>query len=209
VAPYYSNPYIYADYDSYGLDTGLVTTVPYADASTPPATVEQLAGPPYAAEPTAPENVLLSRGHAAFKAGDFDQARGLYARAMLMDERDGYAKLLFAAANFASGDYQVAETALRRAVMTTPRLLDFPVDLRGLFAQPAIWDQHLRDLAQYVLKTPKDLSAAMLLAFLHYSTGDLPGALAVIEPLAKFDPTDQLAAELRQRLLSAVEVPAP
>lgn len=201
ISSYYDDPYRYSSYDyddSYERDSGVGTAVLYEGGADTSSAV--LSGP-YPTVRSESVNGLLTQGNAAFKAGQYGEARGLYARAMLSDERDGYAKLLYALANFAARDYAVAETALRRALLTAPELLDFPFDLRPMFAHTALWETHLGDLVRYLAAHPDDRGAALLLAYLHHASGDAARALLVLAPLAKSDPNDVVVALLHDRLL--------
>ena len=200
---YYDAPYRYSSYgydDAYEQDSTVGLAVPDESLLDRSANAGVLSAP-YQRVMTPDGNGLLAEGNGALKAGQYDAARSFYVRAMLMDERDGYAKLLYAVASFAVGEYAVAETALRRALLTAPEVLDVPFDLRQLFAHADVWETHLGDLVGYHAGHPEDRGAALLLAYLHYASGDAVRALAVLPPLAKSDPIDVIVTLLQDRLL--------
>ncbi|RME39236.1 MAG: hypothetical protein D6788_05900, partial [Planctomycetota bacterium] len=151
---------------------------------------------------TAPDETTdVGRGNAAFLAGRYEDARREYIRAVMIDERDGHAKLLYAYANFATGDFEVAATALRRALLTTPSLMDYPVDLRVLYGNPEDLDVHLAELTAYVNARPADRAVAVLLAYIHYAIGHPAEALRILNPMAEGLPQDSLIALLRDAIV--------
>lgn len=195
---YYADPYTYCfGYaDPYLSDPAAYWEAPYGPpdvvAVGPPAPVTQYQGL------TAPgDDTLVGRGNAAYRAGRFDEARRLYVSAMLTDERDGHAKLLYAIANLAVGDYSVAGTALRRALLTTESLVEYPPDLRGLYPDVSVLARHESALKRYVFANPSDRASRVLLGYLLFSSGDPGGAAVVFENLAREDSDDDLAALLR------------
>lgn len=150
-------------------------------------------------------NTAIGQGNAAFRAGKFEEARQHYSRAVLGDERDGYAKVLYATANFATGDYGVAATAIRRALLTTPELTTYPIDLRSLYADPTTLYGQMDALAKHLTAHSDDRDAAFLLAYLHYSIGEPQPAQAMFKLLAETDSTDTVASQLYQAASRAVE----
>ncbi len=147
------------------------------------------------------DDSLVGQGNVAFAAGDYEAARQEYIQAMFADERDGHAKLLYATASFAMGDYGLAGTALRRALITTPRLLEYPVDVRALYSHVDLWTAQLDALIHHVVMHPLDYDAQLLLGYLHYATDSPQRALQVLDRLTSADPTDDLAAVLAESIL--------
>ncbi len=104
-------------------------------------------------------------------------------------------------ANYAAGDYDVAAMALERALLTTPDLLEHPVDVRSLSPHLVLWETHLEELVRYAAKHPSKRRARLLLGYLQYAAGDGERALSVLGPLADSDPGDDMAALLRDVVL--------
>ena len=152
---------------------------------------------------------LVGEGNAAFAAGKYDDARRMYVRAVLADERDGYAKLLYAVANFALGDYELAATALRRALLTTPQLIDNPVDVRTLYTDPAALDAQLAALEAYVDARAADHEAMLLFGYLLFSRGVADRAASLFERLAAADPSDSPVSLLRDAAVRVRPQPPP
>jgi tetratricopeptide (TPR) repeat protein len=203
---YYAEPYVYRFYDTdvrYVEDVREETGEYEAGISSP---VEPVEGPPasdvaYQLLTEADDTTLIGRGNAAFLAGRYDEAREYYVTALLADERDGYAKFLYALANFAAGDYDVAAMAVRRALLTTPELIDYPADVRALYADSAILEVQLHKLVRFVQDHPRDRGAQLLLGYLYFAGGDPGRALLVVGGLSESDRDDEVAALLRDAVM--------
>ncbi len=139
---------------------------------------------------------VVTKGNEAFAAGRYDDARGLYARAVMSDERDGYAKVLYAWANFALGNYEVAAAALRRGLLTTPDLVDYPLDLRTLYPDLEILDRQRDDLKRFIAGNPGHREAQFVWGYLLYSTGEAGPAESVFNSLESADKNDTLMSLL-------------
>lgn len=212
---YFNTPYVHRFYETnvvYVERPAKQVEVYDAASPTPVAAVE---GPmPSGAEVYAPltepvDNTLVGRGNAAFMAGTYDEARRLYVSAMLADERDGYAKFLYALVNFAMGDYEVAGMAIRRALLTTADLIDYPVDVRVLYPQPLIFDTQREKLIRQVDQSPQDRGALLLLGYLHYAAGEPERALAVLDRLVEIDSDDNTAALLHDAVRRVIRERQP
>lgn len=209
---YYPEPYVYEYYAPetvYVMEEPLAPSLPaeptVAVGAAPEPRDAALVGPP---EPprslTMPDDLtLIGQGNTAFLGGNFDEARRHYIRAVLADERDGHAKLLYSYANFASGDYTVAGLALQRALLTTATLMDYPVDPRPLYGDSTRLEDQIAELAAHVSARPSDRSAAFMLAYMQYAVGHPAGALAILIPLVEADSADTLAALLQDAVIRA------
>lgn len=144
-----------------------------------------------------PAPALVKKGNEAFRAGRYDEARNWHARAMLADAEDGYAKLFYGLANFALGQYDVAASAFRRALMEVPELIDYPIDLRTVYDDPSILTTQLRKLARVRSEQSADTELAFLLGYLYYATGDPQGAVNTLGALMSEDSDDTLARLVR------------
>ncbi len=206
LSAYYSTPYVY------GFPT---TEIYYVDQivqqpeipATPSATAVDLTPTPpapaasYQALTQPGDDTLIGQGNAAFVAGRYDEARRSYVSAMLADERDGYAKFLYALANFAMRDYEVAGLALHRALLTTPALIDYPVDVRSLYEPPILFEKQLTDLDRFVGGHADHRGALLLLGYLHYGSGQAERALAIVTRLSESNTDDSVAAVLRDAIV--------
>lgn len=151
------------------------------------------------------EDSLIGRGNAAFTAGQYDEARKFYITAVMADERDGYAKFLYAVSNFGAGDYEVAGLSLRRALLTTPALVEYPPDARALYPDQSVLKSQLGALEQHVLANPTDRNAPLLLGYLEFAVGEPLRAAATLEPLVTQDAADTAAAMVRDAALRAAK----
>ena len=203
---YYSDPYVYQFYD---------TDVYYIEEKRAPAQAVIVEGTEadrdlevgpspdvtYQALLDPGDSTLIGRGNAAFIGGLYDEARRYYVSAMLADERDGYAKLLYAVVNFATGDYEVAGMAIRRALLTTPELIEYPPDIRGLYTDGVPLDAQVEMLARFVDTHPLDGNARLLLAYVQLARGHPSEALAILDDAVKTDTVDELAGLLRDAIV--------
>ena len=151
----------------------------------------------------------VGRGNAAFTAGRYEEARSEYISAVLADERDGYAKFLYALANLALGEYDVAAVALRRALHTTPELLEYPVDVRSLYPDGSVFERQVASLAAFVRTRPTDWGARLLLGYLYYGGGEPEQAFAVLDAGAEIAPEDTAMALLRDAVVRVIEGRGP
>lgn len=149
--------------------------------------------------PEAPISPWIDSGSAAFAAGRYDEARGLFLRAIFVDEEDGFAKLLYGLASFADGDYRLAAVALRRALEVTPELVDNPIDLRGFYPDAETLQGHIQALVDSLEKNPLDADGAFLLGYLYYATGEPQKAYETLQRAAEVDPTNEFATRVGER----------
>ena len=223
--PYYTEP-VYTSSPTYaeGYAEGVVTpesgyqevpsTAPPAAVEAAPGATGSLSPPPSEA---AAENLeykpltepglgtAIGEGNTAFRSGRYDEARQHYSKAILADERDGYAKMLYAVSNFAAGDYGVAATAIRRSLMTTQELIDYPIDVRTMYPDIMTLHGHMQRLAQHVAASPEDKDASLVLAYLHYSIGEAEPARDMFKLMAEDDTSDTLLSQLHKASNRALE----
>jgi Flp pilus assembly protein TadD len=114
----------------------------------------------------------------------------------MADERDGYAKFLYALTNFALGDYEVAGVAIRRALLTTADLIDYPVDIRSLYPDKSRLSIQFDSLVAFVEDHPQDRDARLLLGYLQYAAGDPRLAMSILDPLATSGSEDEIVTLL-------------
>jgi len=148
-------------------------------------------------DPVEQQRTIVGDANTAFAAGRYEEAKGLYIRAVLTDERDGLAKMLYAWANFALGDYDTAAASLRRALWTTTDLVDNPMDLRTLYSDRSALTLQTERLERFVAENPVTREPELVLAYLYYSIGEADRAASMFGGLADRDAEDTLAAQLR------------
>jgi tetratricopeptide (TPR) repeat protein len=215
---YLSEPYVVHVYDDdeptvyYSEQSPAVesTTATYeSSAVTPlsaPSTGEAYPAPDgetYQPLPATAPNSLVGDGNAAFTAGRYDDARRLYTRAVMADERDGYAKMLLGWASFAVGDYDGAAAAIRRALLTTDDLVNYPMDVRTFYSDAAVLNHQIGSLVQFTQSRPDDREAEFVLAYLYYSVGQAERSASVFNGLVDRDRNDTLAATVRDAVVRA------
>lgn len=183
---------------------------PYSSTTTTPGDAYAIQPQPEA-ETTAtrqPDPMVLAavgEGNDAFAAGRYADARRAYVRAVLIDENDGAAKLLYGLATFAEGDFAVAATAVRRALITTPDLIDYPFNIVALYGNEGGFNEQLSALARYIGANPEDREAILLLAYLRYASGEAGEARIMFGALADADPRDSLVVFLRDAATRAMQ----
>jgi len=217
---YLADPYVVRVYDrteptvyyddspsAYRISTSeTVTQAPPLPAS--PAG-QQMPSEDYQQLPSAPQNTIVVEGNAAFAAGRYEDARRSFIRAVLADERDGYAKVLYAWASFALGDFDVAAAALRRALLTTSDLITYPMDLRTLYSDPAPLSGQIDALFRFNAEHPANRESGLLLGYLFYSIGEADRAASILNGLADSDRTDTMMALIRDSAVRAARGPTP
>jgi len=160
-------------------------------------------GEAYQPLPAAAQNTLVSDGNAAFTAGRYEDARRLYTRAVMADERDGYAKMLLGWASFAVGDYDGAAAAIRRALLTTDDLVNYPMDVRTFYPDAAVLNHQMDSLVQFTQSRPDDREAQLVLAYFYYSVGQAERSASLFNGLVERDRNDTLAATVRDAVVRA------
>ena len=145
------------------------------------------------------------QGSEAFYMGRYDEARRLYIRAVLSDDRNGVTVLLYAFANFATGDYEVASDALRRAIALDPSLIESPVDVRSLYGSSDSFESDLDELVHYLQIRLHDRDALFLLAYLYYCTEQPEESLPIFTHMVEEDANDVLASLLRDAALIVMQ----
>lgn len=151
----------------------------------------------------------VERGSIAYARGDYEEANKLFAQAMLSDERDGYVKLLYAMTGFATGEYELAAVALRRALLTTDLLIDRPLDVRTLYQDLHKFDVQIDRLKHYVADHPKDRQSRFLLGYINYATGRQEPAVVLFGTLATENHEDILVHKLlKAAALSKLNIPS-
>lgn len=141
-------------------------------------------------------STVVQEGAAAFAAGHFEKAQHLFIEAVMADERDGYAKLLYGVAAFATGDFRLAGVTIRRALRTSEGLVYRPLDVRTLYGDQSVFKTHRLALLTHVKNYPADRDAKFVLAYVDYATAQPELAAERFGELAAADKNDDLAMRL-------------
>ena len=175
-------------------------SIEYVPADPAPGVVEPQVTVPSAEAPASnveQAGALLRQGDDAFAAGRYEEARRLYSEGVLLDESNGFAHVAYMLPHFVSGEYAAAADSLRRGLTLEPMLIDQPLSTRAMYAQSGTFDSHLAALRDHVGRSPQDMGALMLLAYMLYGEGDFTGATAALDDLVARDPSDTLVQVLR------------
>lgn len=169
--------------------------IPVDQAAGVAAPADQPAAAPEAQLPAQPHPIEL--GNRVFAEGRYAEARSHYMGAALADEDDGFARLFYGLASFALGEFEAASAAFRRSLTLSKELIDAPIDLRQFYKDGTQLDAQLAALERRTLEVPSDREAGLLLGYLYYATAAPDKALAEFQRLVDAEPTDELAALLR------------
>lgn len=204
VYDYDDDPVVYYQ-DTPSYQTTTAESAPAAESYSAPSGGAYPAptGEAYQPLPTTPQNSLVADGNTAFTAGRYEDARRLYTRAVMADERDGYAKMLLGWASFAVGDYDGAAATIRRALLTTDDLVNYPMDVRTFYPDAAVLNHQIDSLEQFTRSGPDHREAELVLAYLYYSVGQAERSASLFNGLVERDGNDTLAASLRDAAVRA------
>ena len=139
---------------------------------------------------------FFNRGYRAFVAGNYEEAVERYTDALLAGEERGLSSLMYGVSAFALGEYATAGAAVRRSVLLRPDLIESPIDLRSMYADPMVLDGQLGRLANFVRLNASNRSAKFLLAYLHFAALQPEYTVTLAAELTKADPNDGLAKHL-------------
>ncbi|HEX6882897.1 MAG TPA: tetratricopeptide repeat protein [Planctomycetota bacterium] len=183
---WWSYPNYYYDYCAYPATTVIytqpATEVVYVETASEPVGEGVVGAPangavaPPAAAPSAlsiAAQRYLDLGDRAFREGRYTDAVQFYAKAVEFAPDQGALYLVLADALFAAGDYHYAAYAIRRSVELDPALLETRVDKHGFYPDPALFDQQLAALEDYLFRHADDRDARLVLA-LNYLFGARP-----------------------------------
>ena len=212
----YTDPVYYADNTSvlyadgistviYGSETAGSPVDAYSNGVAPGATPGNEAASSGAATSSGDSGwgPVVGPGVVAFQAGRYDEARRAFSRAMIEDDRNGYAAMLYAWTDFALGEFELAANSIRRGLSATPELIDFPIDVRTLYSDVLALEGQLARLRDQVLDRPEDTNARLVYAYLLYSLGEATEAARLLEPRGDALPDDVTILLLRDAAVRA------
>lgn len=139
---------------------------------------------------------LIDRGSRAFVDGRYAEARHSFLRAVMMDDSDGYARLFYAFASFAMGDYELAAVALRRSIAMEAAFATDPIDIRGFYPDEDTFKAHVSQLNGHIEANPEDKDARFVLAYVHYASGEPGKAIEMLSKLTAVSASDETAAQV-------------
>ena len=123
---------------------------------------------------------LLTKAESQMKAGQFANAVDTYNTASGLAPRTAIVDLGRANAELGGAFYVRAEQSLRRAYTVEKDLLKSHVDLRNFLGDDRL-SAAQKDLGDLVQNKANDTSAAVLLAYVYYNTGNEPKAQALLD----------------------------
>ncbi len=123
---------------------------------------------------------LLIKAEGQMKAGQFANAADTYSAASRLAPRAGLVDLGRANAEIGGQFYVRAEQSLRRAYSIDKDLLKSQVDLRNFLGDDRLATA-TKDLSDLVQSKATDTSAAVLLAYVYYNTGNETRAQALLD----------------------------
>ena len=172
-----------------------VVVAPTAVAAPGVAAAEQApagdAAPAEDSEPAPAEQVTVEAGLTAIRSGDMEQARSILSQVVAYDPENGMARMLYAAALVADGQYTEAADAVRRSFDTWRDL-----HLRDFYL-PAVYDnsntftQTVRDVREFLSDHPERPDAWLLVAWTYAFSGQTAEAASLLSEAGKSWPDDQ------------------
>jgi hypothetical protein len=143
---------------------------------------------------------LMMQGVDAFSRQDYDASAKSFLQVAMADPANADAWLAYAVARFATGEYEVAATAIRRGVQRYPEVVDSTFDIRERYGVPEDFARHLRTLEEEVIDDPKDGDAWLTLGFVRHFSGQRDLAERAFRVVENRFPAD---AELARTFLNA------
>lgn len=126
------------------------------------------------------EPAVLVMGHEAFFRKQYDDASRYYFEAMMADSDDPLARLFYAMARFARGDFAESGVALRGVFRDAPDLITTPIDWRQFYADRESLAANITALQTHLEAEPARADARLLLAYVHFATGEPESAQRVL-----------------------------
>jgi tetratricopeptide (TPR) repeat protein len=159
------------------------------------------------------EPAVIREANDLFAQGKYEEASRLYLRAVLTDEQDGVARLLYGLSRFALKDFETAAVAVRGALEATPDLLTDPIDVRSFYASPTEFAAQLDGLKESTgVSFDDQAEARFLLAYLYFASGQPALSAEVLKELLADQPDDKLIVSLNesvQRVLKGQDAAVP
>ncbi len=142
-------------------------------------------------------NSYVELGNSAFFDGRYDEARRYYVRGVLADENDSVAVAMYGFASFATGKYEIAARAMRRAVSMDASLIDAPIDYTSVYASYDSFEAHLLALEDFIRGKEHEKELLFLFGYILYSIEEPERALPIMEHLSDINANDVHAMLIR------------
>lgn len=137
-------------------------------------------------------NTHMSRGLAAFRAGQYRTAVKYFKLASDTNRGNPAAMIYAAHALFAIGRYQESASFLRKAFTLEPRIALLTYDLREDYPQQAAFEEQVRALNNAVASSPRDLDRLTVLGYVHNYSDRPDRAFEVLTRARALAPKDKL-----------------
>ncbi|RPI80161.1 MAG: hypothetical protein EHM42_12580, partial [Planctomycetaceae bacterium] len=147
----------------------------------------------------------IDQARAAFRAGQYQQARGLTERALRLRPGDPAAHEFYALCLFALGEYRGASAVLNALLASAPGW-DWTT-MSSLYASPAEYERQLRALEAAAERDITDAPLQFVLAYHYLVCGHGEQAIPVLARVVELQPKDAVAKKLLATLESAKLVP--
>lgn len=141
-------------------------------------------------------SVQIDRGVQYFQQGQYQQAADTFQLAAETDQGDAIARIYAGHALFALGRYRDSTRYIRRAFELQPRISYLTYDIRGDYANPALFEQQIEALRKALDLSPRDTDRLFLLGYLHYYTGQRTAAYRCFMRAVEVDKTDTISDRL-------------
>ncbi len=148
---------------------------------------------------------LMSTAVESFSKGQYDAAARTFLQVAMATGDNVDAWLAYAVARFATGDYSMAATAVRRGIPKYPEVVNANFDIRTRYGNEADFERHLMALDRLLRERPDSRDSWLTLGFVLHFSGMRPQATRVFEMITKQFPDDR---ELADIFLKAKPVPA-
>lgn len=181
--PTYADVVVVHDYDS-----GATQYPPISDRTEP--------APAHAPNP----DELIANGWEQFRGRDYPAAIDSFRDAVLASPTDATAKVAYAQALFAIGNYPDAAFMLRRAMELQPDLPALGEDPRTRYADPEDHAEQMLALRSFLDRVKGEPAATLVLGWQSYFTGDLGAARESFDALKNMDPEDETVKRFLARL---------
>lgn len=151
------------------------------------------------------------RGRELMRQGDYVSAGKSFRLAVMASPNDRSLKLGFGMALLAMGDYAYAAYCARRVSSAYGDPTAADLQLASFFPSPDAFGKQVRRLEEHVERSPRDVDALTVLAFVHFHSGKKAEAAVALDSILKLDVKDVFARAYREHidLPQVAEEPPP
>lgn len=148
---------------------------------------------------------ILNAAVAAFKQPDYDAALDIINKGLAQYSNDSVMHEFRSLVLFARGDYQQAATTIHSVLAVGPGW-DWTT-LASLYANIALYTDHLRALEAFTKANPQDGASRFLLAYHYMSGGHSDAAARKFQEVVTLVPGDRVAADMLKMIAALKAVP--